>query len=167
MAPFPAVWSRQLILVLDGAARTPLILVPICASWSDSSCGRCQFEGIWQVALLDSRVVYGFQMGLRHPSTVPVRQSGSLYPIWKTKESNITELNNYYLKITGLGKLYNHWNITQSNCTFCRGMMEMTVYGTYGHCFVGALEWHQLCLATAHQAAGQQKLGYTASVENL
>lgn len=45
-------------------------------------------------------------------------------------------------------------------------MMEKVMW-SYGHCFVGAREQYQLFPTIVHQAAGQQKLGYTASVENL
>lgn len=38
---------------------------------------------------------------------------------------------------------------------------------SYGPCFVDALEQYQLFPERVHQAAGQQTLGYTASVENL
>lgn len=74
---------KQTCLILDGAPRMSLMLVPLWASWSYSSCGRCQFEGIWQVALLDSGVTYGFQMRPRHPSTMPIRQSCPLHPVWE------------------------------------------------------------------------------------
>lgn len=75
--------EANICLILDGAPRMSLILVPLWASWSYSSCGRCQFEGIWQVALSDSGVTYGFQMRLGHPSAMPIRQSCPLHPVWE------------------------------------------------------------------------------------
>lgn len=112
---FSAVWSRQRRLII----RCPWFLVSVGVSWSKSSCSRCQFEGIWKVALSNSRIAYVFQMGFRHPSTMPIRKSCTFYPIWK--EENNPTLNK--LQSWKLSLLMSRSNFTMYNQAMLRRML--------------------------------------------
>lgn len=58
-------------------------------SWSNSSRGRRQFLGVRQVAVSNLGVAYGFQVGLRNPAALPVREPCSLHPIcWKQRKQH-------------------------------------------------------------------------------
>lgn len=114
---------KQTCLIFDDAPRTALVLVPLWASWSHSSCGRGQFEGIWQVALSDSGVTYDFQMRLGHPATMPIRQSSPLYPVWE--EERIQHKATEFVFMPG-SVLQS--NTAQVNGTFCKGMMEKVIW---------------------------------------
>lgn len=140
--------------------------VSLLSCHSNCSCGRCKFEGIWQIALSNSRVAYRFQMCLRHPSTMPVRQSGPLYPTWKKERIQCTGVNVWLLTNTRFRAVLLS-NRVLFKGYLLNGVKEKLVWWSYGHCFVGAQVWYQLFPKTVHQAAGQQTLWYTASVRSL
>lgn len=63
-------------------------------SWSNSSRGRRQLLGVWQVAVSNLGVAYSLQVGLRNPTAMPVREPRSLHPVcWKQRNQHQLSLS--------------------------------------------------------------------------
>lgn len=148
------------------SVHTGSLPAPNTSCWSNSSRGRCQFLGIWQVAVSNLRVANSFQVGLWNPTTMPVREPCSLHPVCRNKRNQVEANQFSWLVVLVKFKLASKENslwendrerkrlVLRSLLCWCTRMMSAFSNDSSSGCWATQDRTHCICVKSVH---GQEK----------